>query len=104
MSQKTDGPLSPTKTVHEIDPSKISRAGITTERSLDWEAQTPPPTPAPEPRRDNPDRQQARKKAEDEHQERIASKRTAFRARAEDVKERFQMGSNAKTRRHQYDR
>lgn len=104
MAQKTDDPFSPTKTVHDIDPSKISRAGITTEKSLDWEARTPPPNPAPAPTLDDPDGQEALKRAHDEHQKRIAAKRTAFRARAEEVKERFQMGSNAKTRRHQYDR
>lgn len=105
MSQQTDDPLSATKTVHDIEPSKISRAGITTERSLDWDAQRPPPVPAPEPTRDDPDGwETARKNAESKHKEQVASRRNAFQARAEDLKERFQMGAKAQTRRHQYDR
>lgn len=97
MSQQTDDPLSPTKTVHDIEPSKISRAGITTEKSLDWEAQRPPPNPAPELTPDDPDGEKARKKAEEEHQQRVTERRAKFRARAAELIERVDMATDRKS-------
>ena len=98
MSQQTEERLSPTKTVHDLDPSKISKAGITTEKSLDWEAQNPPPVLAPAPTPNDPDGwETARKKAEAEHQQRVTERRAAFRARAADVIERFDMATDRKS-------
>ena len=73
----------------------IFEAGLTTEQSLDWEAQLPPPVPAPEPTPDDPvGWANATEKAQKEHDQRVAEKRDAFRARAEDLKERWQNARN----------
>lgn len=91
--------------IRHPEPEQISQAGITTEASLEWERQRPPPVLEPEPTPEDPAGwRTAIRKADEQHEAQIAERRATFRDRAKDMKERFEMSHNAPSRRHQYDR
>lgn len=91
--------------IRHPEPEEISKAGITTEASLEWERQRPPPVLEPEPTPDDlPGWRTAIRKADEQHEAQIAERRAAFHDRAKDMKERFEMSRDAPSRRHQYDR
>ena len=91
--------------IRHPEPEQISKAGITTEASLEWERQRPPPVLQPEPTPDDlPGWRTAIRKADEQHEAQIAERRANFRDRAKNMKERFEMSRDAPSRRHQYDR
>lgn len=86
-------------------PEEVFKAGITTKESLDWEEQIPPDVPAPHPTPDDSDGwATAARKAQQEHDQRVAEKRRAFRALGEDTKNRFRAAHDYKGEPKGYER
>lgn len=87
------------------EPEQISKAGLTTNASLEWERQRPPPVLEPEPTpEDLAGWRTAIRKADEQHETQMAERRAAFLDRAKDMKERFEISRDAPSRGNQYDR